>query len=75
MAKVIGKFEIVIVGDTSGPTKTYRRYTVKDSVNTELQAKRSTESNENFNKTLHNTGAVGEFWKDEVAAAETAEGI
>lgn len=76
MAKTIGRFEIIIVGDATGPTKMYRKYTVQDSVDTELQVKRNTEiASPDYNKILHNTLAVGELWKDEVADAETAEGI
>lgn len=75
MAKVIGAFELIIRGDVSGPLKVFRRYVVEDSVNPELQARKEAESNENFNKTLHDTGVAGEFWKDEVENAKTAEGI
>lgn len=76
MAKELGAFELVIRGTASGPTEMYRRYAVQDSVNTELQTRKDVlVDTPDFNKTAHNAGTVGELWKDEVDAAETAEGI
>jgi hypothetical protein len=33
-----------------------------------------TDSSPTFSKTYHNTGAVGEFWRDGIDAIKTAEG-
>jgi len=78
MAKQIDTFEIVIRGTKSeGPTEAFVQYKVTDSVNTDLKKGpvRKTLSSPNFNKTVHNANSSGEFWYDEVAAAETDEGI
>lgn len=78
MAKQIDAFEIVIRGTKSeGPTETFVQYKVTDSVDTDMKKGpvRKTLSSPDFSKTLHDADSTGEFWHDEVAAAETDEGI
>lgn len=76
MAKELGSFELVIRGTDTAPTQMFRRYIVADSGDPEL-CKHIDESvgTPDFNKVSHNTGAVGELWRDEVDIAKTNEGI
>ncbi len=76
MTKELANVEIVIRGTAAGPTQCFRRYIVRDSVDTELQDKKASEmAVPDFNKTFHNTGAVGELWKDLIDQTESDEGI
>ena len=77
MAKELGTFEIVIRGTESGPTTSFVVYQTKDSTNPELCDRPAPleDAIPDFNKTLHNTGAVGEVWKDVVEVVKTIEGI
>ncbi len=76
MAKELGNFEIIIRGPAAGPTQCFRRYIVRDSVNTELQDKKESEiAVPDFNKVFHNAGTVGELWRDEVDQTKSDEGI
>lgn len=77
MAKEIGSFEIVIRGTASGgPTEQFIQYRVQDSGDAELGKHKSAKiETPSFNKTLHNTGATGELWKDLLDGAKTEEGI
>lgn len=76
MAKQLGSFELVIRGDETGPTTMFRRYHVEESTDTEMRKHNDVPvETPDFDKTCHNTGAVGELWKDMVDAAKTDEGI
>ena len=77
MAKEVGKFEIVIRGDASGPTEAWVRYVIRDSVNTELSARREKKldiSTGQLNKVAHSSAAAGEFWKDTLDEVRSDEG-
>ena len=78
MAKQIERFEIIIRGTkATGPTEAIVSYRVQDSVNTELltRFKHKEISSPDFTKKIKDADTAGEFWYDEVAAAETDEGI
>lgn len=78
MAKQLGKFEIVIRGtEAEGPQEAFVRYFVEDSADTSMRSPlRDTQiSSPDFTKKIHDAGTAGEFWKDEVEAAKTAEEI
>ena len=76
MAKVLDNIEIVITGSETAPTTCVRRYVVKDSVNAELKTKKTNEvARPDFDKTFHDAGTVGEFWKDLVDQIKTDERI
>ena len=76
MAKQLGNFELVIRGTKEKPTEVFRRYAVQDSTDADLKKQKDMKVDEpDFNKVCHNEGTVGELWKDQVDAAETAEGI
>jgi hypothetical protein len=78
VAKQVERFEIVIRGTKAdGPQSASVSYRLQDSSDTTLKSnfKQKTLTSPNLAKKIHDTGAVGEFWKDELAAVETDEGI
>lgn len=78
MAKEIGRFIMEISGTKAdGPVRCVIRYNLQDSSDSTLRTgmKDKEVSSPNFNKTFHNAETAGEFWKDEMAAIETEEGV
>ena len=74
MAKVLTEVKIEIeVDDQGAPQSAVADYRIEDG--NAYKVARLEVASPDFTKVFHNTGAVGEFYKDVVDSIKTAEGI
>lgn len=75
MARTLQNVKLYIATDKDGvPQNALMSYKVADGVAVSKQ-KSHTPSTPDWGKTLHNTGVVGEFLRDELDVIKTNEGI
>ena len=77
MAKQIGRFQIVITGTSAdGPQEALVVYDVQDATDPELRKSRTkTLESPDFTKAIYDANVSGEFWKDELSAVKSTEGL
>lgn len=75
MARALSEIKAYIQTDGDGAPQGRVLFTYKVTDGAASKTGEYADETPDFNKTVHNSGAVGEFWRDAIDAIKTAEGI